>query len=106
MRSAALVMAPLLLAAPAQAGFRMQEIGKDLNVVYAVNVADMNRDGKPDVVAINNTQVMWFENPSWKQHVIFDGPASGHPFWKKDNVTFAVEDIDGDGWPDMALGAD
>lgn len=84
----------------------MQEIGKDLNVVYAVNVADMNRDGKPDVVAINNTQAMWFENPSWKKHVIFDGPGSGHPFWKKDNVTFAVEDIDGDGWPDLALGAD
>jgi hypothetical protein len=105
MRSAALI-AITLSSAPAVAGFRMQEIGTGLDVVYAVNVADMNRDGKPDVVAINNTTAMWFENPSWKKHVVFDGPASGHPFWKKDNVTFAVEDVDGDGWPEMALGAD
>lgn len=109
MRSAALSFLAVLLAggaAHAQPKFRTQEIGRDLNVVYAVNVADMNRDGKPDVVAINNTQAMWFENPSWKKHVVFDGPSDGSGFWKKDNVTFAVEDIDGDGTPDMALGAD
>ncbi len=101
-----LTLAALFLAPYAHAGFRMQEVGKDLNVVYAVNIADMNRDGKPDVVAINNTQVFWFENPSFTKHVIFDGPTSGDPFWKKDNVTFAVEDIDGDGSLDIALGAD
>jgi hypothetical protein len=25
--------------------------------------ADMNRDHKPDIVAINPTQAVWFENP-------------------------------------------
>jgi hypothetical protein len=56
---------PLLIcAAAASAGtnFRAQEIQRDFGVVYAVLVADINGDGKPDVVAINPTQVVWFEN--------------------------------------------
>lgn len=97
----------LVAQAPAaRAGFRMQEIAADLGVIYAVDVADMNRDRKPDIVAINNTQAMWFENPSFRKHVVFDGPASGSAFWKKDNVCFAIDDIDGDGHVDLALGAD
>src|SRR5262245_56990327 len=71
--------------------FRMQEIAKELGVVYAVSTADINRDGKLDVVAINPTQVLWFENPTWEKHVILDGVT------KKDNVCFAVNDADGDG---------
>jgi hypothetical protein len=94
---------PLLLAAAAAQGairFRAQEIQRDFGVVYAVLVADINGDGKPDVVAINPTQVVWFENPTWEKHVILDGAT------KKDNVCMAVADIDGDGKPDLALGAD
>lgn len=84
----------------AAAKFRVQEIQKDWGVVYAVSLADINRDGKLDVVAINNTQVAWYENPTWKRHLILDGVT------KKDNVCFDVHDVDGDGKPDMALGAD
>jgi hypothetical protein len=74
---------PILLAAAAAQGairFRAQEIQRDFGVVYAVLVADINGDGKPDVVAINPTQVVWFENPTWEKHVILDGAT------KKDNV--------------------
>ena len=80
--------------------FRAQEIQRDFGVVYAVLTADINGDGKPDVVAINPTQVVWFENPTWEKHVILDGAT------KKDNVCMAAADIDGDGKPDLALGAD
>ena len=84
----------------AELRFRAQEIQKDFGVVYAVTTADINGDGKPDVVAINPTQVVWYENPTWDKHIILDGVS------KKDNVALAVHDVDGDGQADVALGAD
>jgi hypothetical protein len=86
--------------AVAQVSFRSQEIQSNFGIVYAVLTADMNNDQRPDVVAINETQAVWFENPSWKKHVILDGAT------KKDNVCMAVSDVNGDGYLDMALGAD
>src|SRR5262249_43104196 len=94
---------PVLLSCSAvwgQIHFRAQEIQKDFGVVYAVLTADINHDGKPDIVAINPSQVVWFENPTWQKHVILDGVT------KKDNVSIAATDIDGDGKVDLALGAD
>lgn len=46
--------------------FRSQEIQNKFGVVYAVLIEDVNADGKPDVVAINPTQVVWFQNPTWE----------------------------------------
>src|SRR3954468_1905460 len=94
-------LASAFLCLPAlAASFRMQEIGTGLDVVYAVAIADVNGDNKPDVVAINNTQLMWFESPAWTKHVIAE-KITGH-----DNVAVAPFDIDRDGRMDFALGAD
>jgi hypothetical protein len=72
------------------------EIGK---VCYAVTAADVNGDRKPDIVAVSENRVQWYENPTWTKHVILEDQT------EKDNVCIAPADIDGDGKVDFALGA-
>jgi len=64
-----------------------------------VTVADVNRDGKLDIVAGN----FWYEAPDWKAHEIapaqkFD-PATGY---SNSFLDFTL-DIDHDGWPDQIV---
>ena len=37
---------------------------------YQVEVADVNGDKKPDIVALGGTTLAWYENPTWQRHVI------------------------------------
>lgn len=90
---------PAAVAAPPEPRFETQEIRADFGVGYAVTVADVNADRKPDILAISGTQLVWFENPSWRAHVVLDGQTP------RDNVTVAPHDIDRDGRLDVALGA-
>ena len=69
------------------------------NVCYAVTVADVDGDRKPDVIAVTEDSVVWYQNPSWKRHDINRGGT------EKDNVCIQPHDIDGDGRVDFALGA-
>lgn len=41
---------------------------------YQVAVADVNDDGRPDILALSSVEsiVEWFENPTWKPHEITD----------------------------------
>jgi hypothetical protein len=80
-------------------GFKMQELAKDLQVGYAVLLADINGDGKPDIVVVDSKRVIWFENPTWKMRTIIGAVT------QPDNVCISAYDIDGDGQLDLALGA-
>lgn len=77
------------------------ELPTKLSVGYAVRAIDMNGDTKPDIAIVDAKRVLWLENPTWKEHVIYATPEA-----KADNVCFAPYDVDGDGLLDLALGAD
>ena len=80
--------------------FRMQELETGLGVGYAVLLVDVDGDGKKDIVVVDQTRVIWFQNPTWKKRTIIAGGT------KPDNVCIDAYDIDGDGKVDFALGAD
>jgi len=54
------------------AKFQTHEVATGLRGGYQVVIADINQDGKPDLVTVasNLTEVAWFENPGWQKHVI------------------------------------
>lgn len=68
-------------------------------VVYAVTAADVDGDGRHDLVAVTEDRVLWYQAPDWRKRVMLDGGT------QPDNVCIAPYDIDGDGRVDFALGA-
>ena len=79
--------------------FRGEQIASDFGIGYAVTTGDVNGDGRTDIVAINATDLVWFEAPTWQKRVILTGATP------RDNVCLALHDIDRDGRLDVALGA-
>lgn len=79
--------------------FRTQEIETELKVGYGALIVDLNDDGKKDIVVVDTTRILWYENPTWKRRSIIEGMT------KPDNVCVAAADIDGDGQLDLAVGA-
>jgi len=79
------------------AGFIAHTIDTSLSGGYQVVVADLNRDGKPDLLAVASgmKDLLWYENPGWTRHVI--ASAINQP------INAAVYDVDQDGIPEIAL---
>ncbi|MEO8682096.1 MAG: VCBS repeat-containing protein [Vicinamibacterales bacterium] len=92
-------MATTLAVAPAAGPveFVSHDIDPKLPGAYAVNIADFNKDGKPDVIAnsLAVKELAWYENPTWARHVIIQDTTG--------IVNQAMTDIDGDGIPELAF---
>lgn len=67
-----LTIGVLMLRAKELPQFSEHTIATDLKGGYQVVAADLNRDGKPDLIALasNMPELVWFENPGWQRHVI------------------------------------
>jgi len=64
---------------------------------YQVVAADMNKDGKVDLIGLGsqNPELIWYENPYWTPHVITrDAPRM---------INLAAADTDRDGIPELGL---
>jgi FG-GAP-like repeat len=87
----------LSLRVNAQFKFQEHTIATDLRGGYQVVVADLNRDRKPDLIALASgmNELVWFENPNWTRHVIISNAAR--------MINCAAYDTDGDGVPEIAL---
>src|SRR4051812_42577643 len=79
------------------AGFRSHTIATGLEGGYQVVIADLNRDGRPDVIALASdlSELRWYQNPGWEPHVLVAGI--------HDPINTAAFDTDGDGVPEVAL---
>jgi hypothetical protein len=88
------------LASARGAQFAEHTVATDLKGGYQVVVADLNRDGKPDLIALGSgmTELVWYENPTWERHVIATG--------LNHMINLAVWDIDGDGIPEIAVASE
>jgi hypothetical protein len=104
MRTAPLLTGLIVLFSSTLAGaalpkFVGEQIDASLKIGYAVNLVDINADGKLDIVVVDKDRVIWFQNPQWQLRTITKDQK------KLDNVCMDASDIDGDGKVDLALGA-
>ncbi len=80
--------------------FEAVEIDRSLTVGYAVLLADITGDHRPDIIVVDSRRLIFFENPSWRLRTILPEGST-----KPDNVCIAPLDVDRDGWLDLVLGA-
>jgi hypothetical protein len=77
---------------PPDIAFRTTMI--DPGYAETVAVADINHDGKPDIISGEN----WFEAPNWIKHPLRSIDYSNGYI---DNFSDLAVDVDGDGWVDI-----
>jgi hypothetical protein len=79
--------------------FREHVLARDLKLGYQLVAADLNRDGRKDLIAVDEaaTELAWYENqhPTWSRHVL----AVNVPR----PLNADCWDIDGDGIPEVVL---
>ena len=85
--------------ANAQPRFTPQVLDSTVSIGYGIALADVDGDGKPDILLADKKQFVWYRNGDWKKFVMAEN------LTEFDNVCIAARDIDGDGKAEVAVGA-
>jgi hypothetical protein len=72
-------------------------IDEDFPGAYQVEVADVDGDSRPDVIALGGGTCAWYRNPSWQKRII-TGPDVTPGI-----ISSAATDLDGDGRAEVAI---
>ena len=75
-------------------------IDADFPDAYQVEIADIDGDDRPDIVALGGGTVAWYQSPSWKKRIITG------PDMTPGVISSASRDLDGDGRPEIAIAYD
>ena len=100
LRLSGLLLALPLLAASPNARFAEHVIATGLKGGYQVVVADLNHDGKPDLIALASgmPELVWYENPTWERHVLAAGVSH--------MINCVAVPVKGDSIPDVVLASE
>jgi len=92
---------PVLVAfiRPPQPKFEAQTIDDNISIGYGLALADVDGDGKPDILLADKKQFVWYRNGDWKKFIMAEN------LTEHDNVCIAARDINGDGKVEVAVGA-
>ncbi|WP_035615175.1 FG-GAP-like repeat-containing protein [Haloferula sp. BvORR071] len=97
----------LLLATPLHAlpeappaKFRAQTLDDKLGIGYGLSIADIDGDGKQDIVLVDAKETVWYKNPEWTKQRMTGS------LTKQDHVCVAACDIDHDKKAEVAIGAE
>ncbi len=93
-----LSLLPAALPAADLPQFRETTITSSLTQGYQIVVADLNRDGKPDIIVVDERgmDLAWYENPTWERHILIKNVPR--------TINLDVYDYDGCGIPEIAMG--
>ncbi|MEN9632921.1 MAG: hypothetical protein RL077_1325 [Verrucomicrobiota bacterium] len=80
--------------------FRAQTIDAAIQIGYGLAIADVDGDGRDDILLADAKQIVWYRAPQWEKFVMAENLTS------KDNVCIAARDLDGDKKAEVAVGAE
>src|SRR5205809_2870247 len=99
MKSLMCYLCLVTVASTAQPLFQTQTLDSTIAIGYGLAIADVDGDGKPDILLADKKQFVWYRNPGWEKSVLAEN------LTREDNVCIAAADVDGDGKCEIAVGA-